>query len=156
MVRLADRHTFSICVRACPQPEKHHPVQDEGDAVLTVFLLPHSGTRNTGIEPRKNCYFRIRAHAHLPGGPPVSGRHDHPDRGRMGEWLDYSGVDAVSRHDIAAICHLGCILLNMAAISLLQDPFEVSKDHLCDQWRVWVRAPPTLVCSRRSAGSGLS
>ena len=130
MVRLVDRHTFSICVHPCPQPEKHHPVQDEGDAVLTVFLLPHSGTRNTGIEPRKNCYFRIRAHAHLPGGPPVSGRHDHPDRGRMGEWLDYSGVDA--------------------------DPFEVSKDHLCDQWRVWVRVPPTLLCSRPSAGSGLS
>ena len=130
MVRLVDRHTFSICVHPCPQPEKRHPVQDEGDAVLTVFLLPHSGTRNTGVEPRKNCYFRIRAHAHLPGGPPVSGRHDHPDRGRMGEWLDYSGVDA--------------------------DPFEVSKDHLCDQWRVWVHAPPTLLCSRASAGSGLS
>jgi hypothetical protein len=39
----------------------------EGDACITTFHMPHSGTRNAlGTESRKNVIFRIRAKSHNP------------------------------------------------------------------------------------------
>ena len=53
---------------------------EEGDAVITLYQTPHSGTRNEGHEPRQNIYFRLRNKAHDPNKF-VNGLSDHPDRG---------------------------------------------------------------------------
>ena len=82
---------------------------DEGDAVITVHAIPHSGTRNElGDEPRMNVYFRIRRDR--PGGARVIGDSDHPDRGWKGEFLEYPEG---------------------------YDPWRVAIDALCDPWSEW-------------------
>ena len=61
---------------------------EEGDACITTFHMPHTGTRNQhGTESRKNIIFRIRAKLHNPHVV-VTGGSDHLDRGNWGEWLD--------------------------------------------------------------------
>ncbi len=68
------------------------PVQimmEPGDAAITLFNMPHTGTRNEfGTESRKNMIFRIRNKRRQPDKI-ATGVSDHPDRGQMGEWLDY-------------------------------------------------------------------
>ena len=82
--------------RAWPRPT---PIKMEpGDCAITIFQMPHTGTRNEfGTESRKNMIFRIRNKSRQPDKV-VTGVSDHPDRGMMGEWLDYeSGNDPWSR-----------------------------------------------------------
>lgn len=81
-----------------------------GDACVTVFHMPHSGTRNErGTEPRVNIIFRIRNKKRQPNKL-VNGISDHPDRGQRGEWLEYEEGN---------------------------NPWERSKDALCDMWDEW-------------------
>jgi hypothetical protein len=94
--------------RAWPRPT---PIKMEaGDVAITVFDMPHTGTRNEfGTESRKNMIYRIRAKKRQPGHV-VSGVTDHPDRGQLGEWLDYEEGN---------------------------DPWQRSKDALTDLWSEW-------------------
>ena len=83
---------------------------EKGDACITLFHIPHSGTRNeNGTETRKNIIFRIRNKKRQPKHM-VNGVSDHPDRGQRGEWLEYEEGN---------------------------DPWERSKDALCDMWDEW-------------------
>ncbi len=72
---------------AWPRPKQI--LMEPGDAAITIFQMPHTGTRNEyGTESRKNMIFRIRNKKRQPGKI-VTGVSDHPDRGMMGEWLSY-------------------------------------------------------------------
>jgi len=85
-------------------------LMDEGDAILTVFNLPHAGTRNElGTESRKNIYFRIRAKKRQPRHV-VNGVTDYPDRGPRGAWLEYEEGN---------------------------NPWEKSKHAMCNMWEEW-------------------
>lgn len=91
-------------------PRPTQILMEPGDACITVFHMPHSGTRNQhGHESRKNIIFRIRNKRRQPDKV-VNGVSDHPDRGQMGEWLTYEAGN---------------------------NPWERSKDALCDQWAEW-------------------
>lgn len=81
-----------------------------GDACITLFNMPHSGTRNQfGTESRKNIIFRIRNKSRQPNHV-VNGVSDHPDRGQRGEWLDYEEGN---------------------------NPWERSKHAICNMWHEW-------------------
>ena len=81
-----------------------------GDACVTVYQIPHSGTRNElGTESRKSIIFRIRNKRRQPDKI-VNGVTDHPDRGQMAEWLDYEAGN---------------------------DPWERSKHAMCNMWHEW-------------------
>ena len=90
--------------RAWPRPT---PLKMEpGDAAITVFQMPHTGTCNAyGTESRKNMIFRIRNKSRQPNHV-VSGLHDHPDRGQMGEWLDYEDGNNPWERSRRAITHM--------------------------------------------------
>ncbi|MEE2913326.1 MAG: hypothetical protein VX745_01505 [Pseudomonadota bacterium] len=81
-------------------------LMEPGDACITIYQMPHTGTRNeNGTESRKNMIYRIRNKSRQPDKV-VSGITDHPDRGQQGEWLEYDeGNDpfARSRH---ALTHM--------------------------------------------------
>ncbi|MEM7080060.1 MAG: hypothetical protein AAF513_15670 [Pseudomonadota bacterium] len=88
--------------RAWPRPT---PINMEpGDAAITIFQMPHTGTRNEfGTESRKNMIFRIRNKKRQPNIV-VTGVSDHPDRGMFGEWLEFEpGNDpwARSKHALS-------------------------------------------------------
>ena len=94
--------------RKWPRPTQ--ALMEKGDACITLFHIPHSGTRNeNGTETRKNIIFRIRNKKRQPKHM-VNGVSDHPDRGQRGEWLEYEEGN---------------------------DPWERSKDALCDMWDEW-------------------
>ena len=81
-----------------------------GDVCITSYHIPHSGTRNEhGAESRKNIIFRIRNKRRQPDKV-ANGVSDHPDRGQMGEWLEYEEGN---------------------------DPWERSKHALCNMWHEW-------------------
>ena len=91
-------------------PRPTQVLMEPGDACITVFHMPHSGTRNElGTESRKNIIFRIRNKKRQPDKM-VNGVSDHPDRGQRGEWLEYEDGN---------------------------NPWERSKDALCAQWDEW-------------------
>jgi hypothetical protein len=91
-------------------PRPTQILMEPGDACIAVFHLPHSGTRNQrGTESRKNIIFRLRNKKQQPRIR-VNGVSDHPDRGQMGEWLEFESGN---------------------------NPWERSKDLLCDQWAAW-------------------
>ena len=91
-------------------PRPTQALMEPGDACITVFHMPHSGTRNeNGTESRKNIIFRIRNKSRQPDKV-VNGVSDHPDRGQHGEWLEYEEGN---------------------------NPWKRSKDALCDQWAEW-------------------
>ena len=90
-------------------PRPTQILMEPGDACITVFHMPHSGTRNEGTETRKNVIFRIRNKKRQPDKM-ANGVSDHPDRGQRGEWLEYEADN---------------------------DPWERSKDALCNQWDEW-------------------
>ena len=74
-----------------PWPRPKQILMEPGDAAITIFQMPHTGTRNEyGTESRKNMIFRIRNKKRQPDKV-VTGVSDHPDRGMMGEWLSYEG-----------------------------------------------------------------
>ena len=81
-------------------------LMEPGDACITIYQMPHTGTRNeAGIESRKNIIFRLRNKRRQPNVV-VTGITDHPDRGQSGEWLEYEEGNnpfARSRH---ALTHM--------------------------------------------------
>ena len=91
-------------------PEPTQVLMEPGDACIAVFHLPHSGSRNeNGTQSRKNIIFRIRNKSRQPNHI-ATGLSDHPDRGQMGEWLEYEAGN---------------------------NPWQRSKDALCNQWAEW-------------------
>jgi len=91
-------------------PRPTQVLMKEGDACITLYQIPHSGTRNEhGTESRKSIIFRIRAKKRQPDKL-VNGVTDHPDRGQMGEWLEYEEGN---------------------------DPWERSKYAMCNMWDEW-------------------
>ena len=83
---------------------------EAGDACITVFHMPHSGTRNQlGTEPRQNIIYRIHNKKRQPDKM-VNGISDRPDRGQRVEWLEYEEGN---------------------------NPWERSKDALCNMWDEW-------------------
>ena len=91
-------------------PRPTQILMEPGDACITVYQMPHSGTRNEhGTESRKSIIFRIRAKKRQPDKL-VNGVTDHPDRGQMGEWLEYEEGN---------------------------DPWERSKYAMCNMWHEW-------------------
>ena len=91
-------------------PRPTQVLMDKGDACITLYHIPHSGTRNEhGIESRKNMIFRIRNKKRQPNVL-VNGISDHPDRGQQGEWLEFEKGN---------------------------DPWERSKYAMCNMWDEW-------------------
>jgi len=91
-------------------PRPTQILMEPGDACITVYQIPHSGTRNEhGTESRKSIIFRIRNKKRQPNKI-VSGVTDHPDRGQMGEWLEFEEGN---------------------------DPWERSKYAMCNMWDEW-------------------
>jgi len=81
-----------------------------GDACITMYHIPHSGTRNElGSESRKNMIFRIRNKKRQPDKV-HNGITDHPDRGPSGAWLEYEDGN---------------------------NPWERSKFAMCNMWDEW-------------------
>jgi len=94
--------------RRWPRPTQ--VLMEPGDACITVYQIPHSGTRNQhGTESRKTIIFRIRNKSRQPKVM-VNGVSDHPDRGQMGEWLDFEEGN---------------------------DPWERSRHAMCNMWHEW-------------------
>ena len=91
-------------------PRPTQVLMEPGDVCITIYQIPHSGTRNErGTESRKNIIFRIRNKSRQPDKL-VNGITDHPDRGQYGEWLDYEQGN---------------------------DPWERSKHAMCHMWNEW-------------------
>ena len=90
-------------------PRPTQILMEPGDACVTVYQMPHSGSRNEGTEPRASCIFRIRNKKRQPQKL-VNGISDHPDRGQRGEWLEYEEGN---------------------------NPWERSKHAMCNIWHEW-------------------
>lgn len=91
-------------------PRPTQILMEPGDACITLFNIPHSGTRNEhGTENRTNIIFRIRNKSRQPNVM-VNGVSDHPDRGQRGEWLEYEDGN---------------------------NPWERSKYAICNMWHEW-------------------
>ena len=85
-------------------------LMEPGDACITIYQMPHTGTRNEhGTESRKNIIFRLRNKRRQPNVV-VTGITDHPDRGQRGEWLEFEEGN---------------------------DPFERSRHALSHMWEEW-------------------
>ena len=97
-----------------------------GDACVTVYNIPPSGSRNQyGTESRKNIIFRLRNKKRQPNIM-VNGVSDHPDRGQMGEWLEFEAGN---------------------------NPWERSKDAMCNMWDEW-DGLADVVADMRARGIG--
>ncbi len=111
----AVREQFLDGTSECTPDGKRWPrptqiLMEPGDACITVYQMPHSGTRNEhGTASRKSIIFRIRNKKRQPDKL-VNGVTDHPDRGQMGEWLEYEEGN---------------------------DPWECSKHAMCNMWHEW-------------------
>ena len=80
---------------------------DKGDACIAMYHVPHSGSRNeNGSEARKNIIFRLRNKKRQPDKM-VNGVSDHPDRGQMGEWLEYEEGNDPWERSKHAMCNMG-------------------------------------------------
>ncbi|SVA29657.1 uncharacterized protein METZ01_LOCUS82511 [marine metagenome] len=91
-------------------PRPTQILMDAGDACITMYHIPHSGTRNElGTESRKNMIFRIRNKKRQPDNV-HNGITDHPDRGSAGAWLEYEEGN---------------------------NPWERSKYAMCNMWDEW-------------------
>ncbi len=91
-------------------PKPTQILMEPGDACISIYQLPHTGTRNEkGTESRKSVIFRIRHKKRQPDVI-VDGFTDHPDRGLMGEWLEFEPNN---------------------------DPWERSKEAICNMWDEW-------------------
>ncbi len=91
-------------------PKPTQILMEPGDACISIYQLPHTGTRNEkGSESRKSVIFRIRHKKRQPDVI-VDGFTDHPDRGLMGEWLEFGPNN---------------------------DPWERSKEAICNMWDEW-------------------
>ena len=93
-----------------PWPRPTQMLMNAGDVCIATYHLLHTITRNEiGTQSRKNIIFRIRNKKRQPDKL-VTGASDHPDRGWLGEFLEYE---------------------------LGNDPWERSKDAMCDMWDEW-------------------
>ena len=87
-------------------PRPTQILMEPGDACLTMFHMPHSGTRNEhGTENRTNIIFRIRNKKRQPNHM-VNGVSDHPDRGQRGEWLEYEEGNNPWNRSKFALCNM--------------------------------------------------
>jgi hypothetical protein len=94
----------------CRWPRPEQVLMEPGDACIAVYNIPHSQSRNeNGAESRKNIIFRIRNKSRQPDKI-CTGSSDHPDRGELGEWLNYESGN---------------------------DPWKRSKHALCNMWEEW-------------------
>ena len=93
--------------RRWPRPTQI--LMEPGDACITIYQIPHSGTRNEGTEPRQSIIFRLRNKKRQPNVL-VNGISDHPDRGQRGEWLTFERGN---------------------------DPWQRSKYAMCNMWHEW-------------------
>ena len=94
--------------RRWPRPTQ--VLMNAGDVCIATYHILHTVTRNElGTESRKNIIFRIRNKSRQPHKV-ATGVSDHPDRGWLGEFLDYEPGN---------------------------DPWERSKDAMCDMWAEW-------------------
>lgn len=110
--------------RKWPRPTQI--LMEPGDACITVYPIPHSGTRNeNGTESRKNIIFRLRNKKRQPNVM-VNGVSDHPDRGQLGEWLEFEPGS---------------------------DPWERSKDAMCDIWSEWEGMQEVVAAARAQGAS---
>ncbi len=107
-------------------PRPTQVLMEPGDACVTVFHMPHSGTRNEGTETRMNIIFRIRNKKRQPDKM-VNGVSDHPDRGQRGEWLEYEEGN---------------------------NPWDRSKDALCDMWDEWQGMTEVVAAERVGERAG--
>ena len=90
--------------RRWPRPTQ--ALMEAGDACITLFNMPHSGTRNElGTESRKNIIFRIRNKSRQPDKI-VNGVSDHPDRGQAGEWLEFEPGNNPWERSVHALCNM--------------------------------------------------
>ena len=106
--------------RRWPRPTQ--VLMEPGDACLTVYNIPHTGTRNErGSESRKNIIFRLRNKSRQPDKV-VNGVSDHPDRGQMGEWLEYETGN---------------------------DPWKRSKEAMCNMWDEWEGLQQTVAAAHQ-------
>tara|TARA_Y100001934_G_scaffold123168_1_gene150336 strand:+ start:229 stop:1365 length:1137 start_codon:yes stop_codon:yes gene_type:complete len=107
-------------------PKPTQVLMNAGDACVTVYNIPHSGSRNQyGTESRKNIIFRLRNKKRQPNIM-VNGVSDHPDRGQMGEWLEFEAGN---------------------------NPWERSKDAMCNMWDEW-DGLADVVADMRARGIG--
>ena len=107
-------------------PRPTQILMDPGDACITVYQMPHCGTRNErGTESRKSVIFRIRNKKRQPDKL-VNGISDHPDRGQRGEWLEYEEGN---------------------------NPWERSKHAMCNMWHEW-DGMQEVVAEQRAASAG--
>lgn len=91
-------------------PRPKQVLMEPGDACITMYNMAHTGTRNQfGKKSRKTMIFRIRNKSRQPNVM-VNGVSDHPDRGQMGEWLEFEEGN---------------------------NPWERSKHHMCNMWEEW-------------------
>ena len=101
-------------------------LMEPGDACITLYHIPHSGSRNeNGSESRKNIIFRLRNKKRQPNIQ-VNGVSDHPDRGQMGEWLEFEGGN---------------------------DPWERSKNAMCNMWDEWEGMQEIVQAHQRNSSS---
>ena len=108
--------------RRWPRPTQI--LMEPGDACITSYHIPHSGTRNeNGTESRKNIIFRIRNKSRQPDKQ-VNGISDHPDRGQMGEWLEYEDGN---------------------------NPWVRSKHAMCNMWHEWEGMRETVAAAEAAA-----
>ncbi len=109
--------------RRWPRPTQI--LMEPGDACIALYQIPHSGTRNErGAESRKSIIFRLRNKKRQPDKM-VNGVTDHPDRGQMGEWLEYEEGN---------------------------DPWERSKQAMCNMWDEWDGMQDVVAAERRAEG----
>jgi hypothetical protein len=81
-----------------------------GDVCIATWHILRSATRNElGTESRKNLIFRIRNQSRQPDKG-VTGGSDHPDGGWHGEFFEYEPGN---------------------------NPWQRSKDAMCDMWAEW-------------------
>ena len=106
--------------RRWPRPTQI--LMEPGDACITIYQIPHSGTRNEGVEPRQSIIFRIRNKKRQPNVL-VNGITDHPDRGQRGEWLAFEKGN---------------------------DPWQRSKYAMCNMWHEWSGMKSVVVEAQES------
>ncbi len=91
-------------------PRPIYAMLNAGDVCIATYHILHSATRNErGSESRKNMIFRIRNRKRQPNKV-LTGLSDHPDRGWLGEFLEYEPGN---------------------------NPWERSKDAMCNMWDEW-------------------